>query len=768
MIASGTRRTLWAVLLATAAAPYPVLAQDAGAPTTAVAAADLPPQADEIVITATKQALSYEDVPAAITAITAADIGPGGVEDIADLQVSVPNLSIGEQFGVNRTFIRGIGMTSIDLGADGAVAFLQDGAMIARPSAQLAGFYDLQQIEVLRGPQGTIYGRGATAGAINLITKKPTDELDGYARATYGNYDALTLEGAIGGPIAGERLMVRIAGKRETRDGFGKNLFTGSDVDDRDAYAVRGTIRSVLSDRFEATVIADYFSENDNNYAFHYFGPSVVPEDALAHNLLGGRTIFDYYTARGEEPDQRNIYSNEDPVNDRDGFGLTGLLDWDGDDWSLRSTTSYRKFDRYTRTDLDVSDVWMFGQNNYIEDSESFSQEFTLNYDGNGFDILAGTMYFNEKLYGEVRVPTVNLAVLFNALTPGLNLPANAFDQGNYWQRGTVKTNAYGVFLQGTLDLTDTLRVTAGARYNYEKRNGDGSFIFEAQGIDIPTDKKKGWGAVTPKLLIEWEPGEDTLIYGTITRGFKSGVINVGSVNSVIDPEYVWNYEAGFKTELGNTGLLASGAVFYYDYKDLQVGFVNANSIVETINAASARNYGAEFELSGRVTERLSLNAFGSYLNAKFTKFCTGYYGAGVSRPGISYPACPADPALVSLKGRRLPNAPAWSFGGGANYKLPLGDTGDLIFNADVVWQDKVYFTEFNNRDAEQDSYALVNASMTFQSPDERWSVTGWVKNLTDEFAIANNIVAAPLFGSVRVGSLTPPRTYGVTLGYNF
>jgi iron complex outermembrane receptor protein len=356
-------------------------------------------------------------------------------------------------------------------------------------------------------------------------------------------------------------------------------------------------------------------------------------------------------------------------------------------------------------------------------------------------------------------VPTKNLGLLFG-------LPADTFDDGNYWQRGTVKTDSYGIFLQGSLEVTPTIKLTAGARYNYEKRAGVGRFTFDAVGIDIPTDRKKGWSAVTPKFLIEWTPSSTALIYGTITRGFKSGVINVGSTNSVIDPEYVWNYEAGFKLKMADNRLLLSGAAFYYDYTNLQVGFVNAQSIVETINAASARNYGAELELNGRVTNRLSVNFYGAYLNAKFSDFCNGYYGAAVPRPGISYPVCPTDPGLVDLKGKRLPNAPKFSFGGGFDYKIPLA-RGDVKLGADVQYQAKIYFTEFNNSDAEQSGYALVNAKVGYHDRSG-WSVTAWARNLGNKYAIANNIVAAPTFGQVRVGSVIAPRTYGATVGFDF
>lgn len=716
--------------------------------------------AGEIVVTATKQSSSLARTPAAITAISSEEIAPGGIQNIGDLQTVVPNVSIGDQFGVNRTFVRGIGLTSIDLGADGAVAFLQDGAMIARPSAQLSGFYDLDQIEVLRGPQGTIYGRGATGGAINLVVKKPTLNTEGYARLTLGNYQTRILEGAIGGPLAGRQLMVRVAGKYEKRDGYGKNLFTGKDIDDRDSYAIRGVLVSHLTDDFRATVIADHSKEDDANYAFHYFGPSIVPDAALPHKLIGGQSIFDYYAARGKKPNLRNIYSDEEPINKRKGTGVTGILDLDVGEMSFKSTTAWRKFRRFNRDDLDVSDVWMYGRNDYTEDSKSFSQEFTGTYSADKFSLLGGLMYFRERLFGEVRVPTINLGVLFG-------LPADTFNDGFYLQQGVVKTTAYGAFVQGTLEVTSKLKVTTGVRYNRERKEGSGFFRFDAIGVNVPTDRAKTWGAITPKLLVEYEPDAQTIIYGTVTRGFKSGVINVGSLNAVIDPEYVWNYEAGFKRRLFDRRILVSGAVFYYDYSNLQVGFVNAQSIVETINAASARNYGAELEVSGRINDQLSFNAYGAYLNAKFKDFCNGYYGAAVPRPGISYDPCPSDPGIVDLRGKRLPNAPSFSFGGGLNYTIPMG-ASKLVADADISYRTKVYHTEFNNYDAEQKGYALLNAGLTYQSPDERFSVGVWVKNVTDKYVVSNGIVAAGTFAFVRVGSLMPPRTFGLTLGAKF
>ncbi len=724
---------------------------------------------EEVVVSATKTHQTLKDAPVAASVISANKIGPGGIQNIADLQAMVPNLSVGNQFGVARIFIRGIGMTSIDLGGDGAVAVLEDGAMIARPAAQLLGFYDLSRVEVLRGPQGTTYGRGATAGAINLVTAKPTDYLTGYAHVTAGNYSLFSFEGAVSGPLNDSgTLMGRLATDIQSHGGYGKNLFTGAAIDNQRSQAYRGTLEWKPRSDLDVELVAEYFREHDHNYAFHYFGTTVVPENKLAFNYLpGGQTIFGYYASLGLPPNLRNIYSDQEPINRRENEGITSIVTWTPGALTFTSTTAYRNFQRFNRDDLDAASVNMFGQNNYFEHSETFSQEFTADYEWKKLELLAGAMYFHERLDGEVLVPTTNLAVYFNGLL-GTNLPANYFDSMYYRQLGATSTNAYGIYMQGTYKITPKLKVTAGARYNYEHKAGMGSFVFQAEGINVPTDKSRGWGAVTPKFTLQYQPTDNLNFYATVTRGFKSGTINIGSQNPVINPEYVWDYEGGVKVSALNDRLQFDTAAFYYDYKDLQVSFVNANSIVETRNAAAARNYGVEFDVTANPTDALTLNAYGTYLNAKFTNFCTAYYRQGIP-PGPVYPACANSPGLVSLKGNTLPNAPDFSFGGGATYTVHLSKLGTAQLHADMTWQDKVYFNEYNNQDAVQGAYALVNALVRFiPAGNDHVSATLWVRNLTDQYALANDIITAPLYGSIRVGSLMPPRTFGVTLGYDF
>jgi iron complex outermembrane receptor protein len=699
-------------------------------------------QLEEVIVTATKQSAALSDTPAAISAVTGDQIKTGGIVDMASLQADIPSLSVGNQFGVNRIFIRGIGMTSIDLGADGAVAFLQDGAIISRPAAQLAGFFDIERLEVLRGPQGTLYGRGATAGVVNLVTRRPQEEFSGYVDLSVGNYAMRSIEAAVGGSLIGDKVMGRVAFKIDQRDGYGTNLATGNDVDDRDASAIRGSLLFNLSENADLLLSAEYYQEDDNNYGFHYFGTTSVPEDLLPHNALGGRTLFDY---AGPNADVRDLVSDEDAVNDRDNLALSAVLEWELGEWQVTAVTSYRDFERFNRDDLDVSDVNVYGQNNYTERSESFSEDITLAYNGESYDLLFGAMYFDEELFGEVLVPLNNFPI------PGGPILPNA---GNYQQIGTVDTLAYGAFAQMTYRFNDRLSVTGGIRYNYEERDGKGTFVFDLQGLSIPTDKDQDWDAWTPKFTVDYRLSDETLLYATVSRGFKSGVINIGSNNAVIDPEFVWNYEVGSKTQAEDGRWSVNLSAFYYDYSDLQVGFVNENSIVETRNAAQASNYGLEIETRFALTDNFRLDFFATYLSAEFDEFSNGDYRQNF--------------ALVDLSGNRLPNAPEYSVKLGAEYELTHAGGAATLLRVDYNWQDDVFFTEFNNADAMQEAHGKLDMSATYTSAEGQWSVSLWGNNLTDEDIIVNNIITAALYGNVRVGSTGAPRTFGASLSYNF
>ena len=701
---------------------------------------------EEVVVTASKRALALEDLAGSANVLGTDKLGPGGIQEVRDMQVNVPNLSLGDQFGFARVFMRGVGMTSIDIGGEGAVAFLQDGAIVPRPAAQLMGMFDLAQVEVLRGPQGTLYGRGATAGAINMVTQKPSDEPGGYVNLTVGNYGLTQLKGAVDARLS-DSVLVRLAGSMDKREGYGENLFNGQDINDRNAKALRATFAYDAGGKLTGVLSAQIYSEDDQNYAFNYLGPSegtTLPVP-LAVPILGGQTVG---MAGGGFQD---INSDQEAINDRDGSMINLTLDYAlNEDSSVKSITSVQTLNRFLRDDLDSTDVNLFGQNNYTEESDSLSQEFILNYSGSSIDVVAGVMYFKEDLFGEVRVPLTNLCALLAPAACGT--PVGDFlNSGNYLQDGDVDIEAWGAYTEATYALNEQWRLIAGLRYNYEERTGTGSFIFDAIGLDVPTNQTESWNDVTPRVTVQYQPSDNMMLYATYTEAFKSGVINTGSVSPPLDPETVDAFEVGLKGSNADNTMRYSLAGFFYDYQDLQISFVDETSTVSTVNAAEAENYGLELELDADLGSGFALDMYVTYLSAEYQEFFNGDYANGF--------------AIADLSGNTLPNAPEYTA------KLGISWTGEMAggvvrARGEAYHQDDVYFTEWNRSDAFQEAYQQYNASIEYVRDD--WSLIVWGRNLSDEDVVSNNIITAPLYDSLRVGSLLPPRTFGATIGLQF
>ncbi len=702
---------------------------------------------EEVVVTASKRSVALEDLAGSANVLGTDQLGPGGIQEVRDMQVDVPNLSLGDQFGFARVFMRGVGMTSIDIGGEGAVAFLQDGAIVPRPAAQLMGMFDLAQVEVLRGPQGTLYGRGATAGAINMVTEKPGDSFGGYVNLTAGNYALKQLRAAVDVPLS-DSLAVRVATSIDKRDGYGKNLFNDQDINNRDAQAFRANFVYDAGGAFSAQLMAQTYKEDDQNYAFNYLGPSAgtslpVP---LAVPILGGQTVG--MVGGGFQ----DINSDQQAINDRDGTLVNLTMNYElSDSLSVKSITSSQSLDRFLRDDLDSTDANLFGRNDYTEESDSLSQEFILNYSSGKLDILAGAMYFEEDLYGEVRVPLTNVCFLLAPDACGTPI-GDALNSGNYLQDGDVDIEAYGAYAEATYTVNDQWTVIAGLRNNYEERTGTGSFVFDAIGLDVPTNATENWDDVTPRFTLQYRPSDNMMMYATYTEAFKSGVINTGSVSPPLDPETVDAFEVGIKGNNADNSVRYSLAGFFYDYQNLQISFVDETSTVSTVNAAEAENYGLEFELDAELGNGFAVDLYLTYLSAEYQEFFNGDYANGF--------------AIADLSGNTLPNAPE------TTAKLGVTWTGEAAggvvhVRGEAYYQDDVYFTEWNRPDAFQEAYEQYNASIEYVYQD-RWSFTLWGRNLSDEDVISNNIITAPLYDSLRVGALLPPRTVGASVGLQF
>jgi iron complex outermembrane receptor protein len=329
----------------------------------------------------------------------------------------------------------------------------------------------------------------------------------------------------------------------------------------------------------------------------------------------------------------------------------------------------------------------------------------------------------------------------------------DALNSGKYLQDGDVEIEAWGAYAEATYHFSERLSLIAGLRYNFEERDGTGSFVFDGAGININTDSSEDWDDWTPRVTVQFNLNEYIMLYGTYTEAFKSGVINTGSLSPPLDPETVDAWEFGIKGAAGSSSINYSLAVFHYDYEDLQISFVDETSVVSTINAAEAENYGVELELDAELGNGFSLDFYATYLSAEYEEFFNGDYANGF--------------ALTDLSGNTLPNAPENTLKLGINYENEFGGVA-IRARGEVYYQDEVYFTEWNRSDAYQDSYELYNASIDVLFADSAWMLTLWGRNLGDEEVYSNNIITAPLYNSLRVGSTLPPRTYGATVGFEF
>jgi len=692
-----------------------------------------PVETGDIVVTAQRRSESIMRTPVAISAITGEALINRGIRVAADLQIAVPAISINNSFGLNKTQIRGIGLVSDALGVDSASAFYINGNVVSRPAAQILGFYDLERVEVLRGPQGTLYGRNATAGLVNIITRKPTEEASGYVNASYGNYNAINIEGAISGKLdeAG-KILARVAVNSENRDGFGTNLTTGEEFDNANHIAVRGTLELRPTEDLTVTIIADHSKMDDRtgNHVIGAFGTNV-----LTGVRQGGRNAGF----------SRDVFNNTNGRYFRKNTGISGEISANIGDVTIKSLTAYRDFRRDDQNDIDGTDFFN-ADLSYTERSETFSQEIQLGYDTDRFKGVAGVFYFYEDDTGALNTD-LNIDFYSTAVPVCRFDPTCRFGQG-----GTSLTNSYAGFAQGTYEISDQFSLTAGMRYTSETkelRNG----VAQSFLTIVNSSGKKTWNAFTPRVGFEFKPSSSTLVFGTVSKGFRAGSFLLGVVQPPVNPETLWSYELGVKSRfLDNRGTI-SVTGFYSDYSDLQLGrLLGTTAILE--NAGQAEVYGLELESNIAVTPQFSIDATGSYIHAELKEFSTN----DELNPALG---------LRNLAGNQLPNAPRWAATLGMEYKVPFESGAEVAFRVDANWRSRIFFDFYNRAENKQDAYAKANASITYRTNDNL-SISAFVRNLTDETTRGGGAIGSRPLGFPINVFLDDPRTYGVRVGLKF
>jgi len=717
-------------------------------------------QVQEIVVTAEKRATTLEHTPEAITALRATDLQQRQVRDLRDLRSIAPNFEMGDAQGVAQITIRGIGSSAFLPGTEGAAAVNENEVYVSRNVAQQAGMFDVSDIEVVRGPQGTLYGRNATAGAVNIETARPTDTFSGYVNATVGNYGEVRVETAAGGPVdSDDKLLIRLAAFYERHDGYGENLVTGTGIDDKNAYGLRATVVFRPAASLTDTLIAQYYDERDHQGAFHYFGAAGLSGQDGALGLPPLFIVDGGYAPTNE----RDIANGIDPQFSLPIFAATNILEWKSGPFSIKSITGYRQqWARFTY-DLDGgSPLNLFELEG--EPARQFSQELQFHYDTDRFNFTGGLYYFNEHDASSPAQIIASTGLITSEF--GIPYPTPGFvTLGNLGAELTTEAGA--VFGQGTYNISSKLSVTAGLRYSGERKG-----IASIEGLDLgegglpllppypgpnplpaPYYASKSFYSMTPKFGIQYQLDPRTLLYASFSQGFKSGGFDTGVAEpKPFAPEKLTDYEAGIKTVTPDRRLRLSVGGFYYDYKDLQVTQV-VDLTVQTANAATARDYGLEAEFNWLPASQLQFDGSAAWTHARYVS----YIGPD--------PALPLLPT-ANFAGNALDNAPDYqaTLGGQFTFNVPLGT---LTGRAEVEYSSRFFFSPGNQAELSQGAFAKGDLYVIWK-PSSDWVLTAYVKNVGNTTTKTSALVATTLVFNPIVGSLAPPRLYGLEVSRKF
>lgn len=708
---------------------------------------------EEIVVTAQRRASDLQTTASAISAYSGTELQDRAIGDIEELGQFNPSMDVAFYQGEAQVYMRGIGYSGIIGGTDSSTALHLNGVYLSRSSAAVPGFLDVERVEIVKGPQGTLYGRNATSGSVNIISKRPSDELAAETSLTVGNYNAFKLFGAVGGPVA-DGVRARLAVQKENRDGYTTlvrpvddplNLgATTGEAESKDDFAARLTVEMDLSETAMLTLMGDYYEADDTQSVWLYLnrGTATNPffQQYLADN--GGQL---------GNTKSRSLGSDLEHINRPNIWGLTGRLDLELGEYGLTFLSAYKETNPFNRNDLDTTAAFGVDQLRE-EDHRQFSQEVQLSSPaGERLEWIAGLYYFSEDndVRNEYFLPFVD---------EQFGLPS---DDGCCLLKlnGTSETEAYAVFGELTYDLNDRLELVAGARYGSEKRGGANNVVFQnfIPGLldNVAALEDETFDAFTPKIGLNYTVSDNVFVYGYVSEGFKSGGYNIGSYqNTNFDPEEITSFEAGLKADLLDNRLRFNTALFVYDYTDLQIQDVEANNTIVR-NAANAEIRGIEIDLVGYVSENFRWELGGAYLDAKFSE---------------AFLVDPKFPQLgvQNLDGFTLPRAPEFKVVAAAEYSTLLSNQGRLTLRGDVAWQSETYFTSFNVADLEQPSYAWLKARVSYDDPTGRWQLAAFIDNISDEVVATNGTFNGDIIDSTATGSLAPPRTYGVEIRFNY
>ncbi|MCC6630460.1 MAG: TonB-dependent receptor [Gammaproteobacteria bacterium] len=690
---------------------------------------------DEVVVTAQKRSQNIQDVPIAVTAVDSEAVLNAGIVNIQDLGQIVPTLTVSNAVGIGFSYLRGIGTTAIGPGIEYPVSMYMDGVYLASTTATLLDFGNIDRVEVLKGPQGTLFGRNATGGLIGIFTRDPTQEFRSSGDVSFDNYQTAKAKLYVGGGVT-ENLAADISVNAGTQgEGWGKNLVTGNDVfRNRHNITARSKWVYTPGDATKLTLIGDFtdFKHSSNGQRLY---PGTLPAPGYGAAPQPAHGAWD-------------IISDVDPVFTNTSGGVSLKLEQEVGSLNMMSLTAYRDSESTLFWDVDFTEVpWLIGD---LVDAESqFSQELQLSSASDGpFNWTAGVYYF--RAIGEYK-PTAIEGNLVRAIFGPTAQRLEPFNK--------QVSDAIAGFAQGTFTLSPSTNLTTGIRYSSEKRTLSGStFLYDSAvsgPISLGTTPKKSLKFKKPtyRVALDHQFNDDVMGYVSWNTGFKSGGWNTQqAADPSFKPEFVKSYEAGFKSDLLGRRLRFNGAAFYYDYSNIQVQKVGtANTGI--INGAAATIKGIEAELQLAATDNLLLSGGMAWLHSRFDTFTNA-------------PFRQTNPVRVEpgdASGNVIPFSPEFQVMANADYTRPLVSGAELHFLASLQYNDGMYYEADNQ--LRQKGYAKVNLGVRWDAADGRYNVKLWANNLTNEEVVS---YSSTIGDGTRNVTYQPPRTYGITVGYDF
>lgn len=650
-----------------------------------------------------------------------------GLHDTIALQYASPGLIFKTNSVLGQPYLRGIGSDIISPGVESSVSTFIDGVYLPRAYDTIVDFFDVERVEVLKGPQGVHMGRNAVGGAISIHTRDPVPYYEGYVDVAGGTYDERRLRAALNVPLAGPGLSLRIAGAAAKRDGYVENVNLGTDVNDEDYRALRAKLRYAPSANLVLLLGAERFSENSTRALGSHPDATV----GVSGGIQAGGIV-------PEDPWQ--ITENVHPLIDVDSWRYSLRAQWRLGGVELRSTSAWLHTDVNIALDLDGTNADYAGNFPYGH-SETFSQEIRLAPvagDGQPERWTLGVFFLDEHAFQalDTRLP----------LSERRNVPA-----------GDVDTVALGAFAQYRFALGDYWTLRSGLRYSRDDRRLDlVRTVTSPDAVDVTRQRdRRHWDAWTPELGLEYAPDERWFWYGTVARGYKAGGFNTSTIQDPFDPEFLWAYEVGIKSAWPQRALRFNLALFHYDYRDMQLntppGDAPPGTFPRVINAAESTLQGAEAELLWRPRDDLELSLRAAAMSARFDDFVS----VDPNNPDV-------DP---DRSGKRLPHAPRLALNAGVQYLYPFAG-GMLRLSGEYRYQSTVYFNIYQDPALRQGGYGLFNAGIGWDSGDERWFVEIYGRNLGDKLYAQTILRNDPLTGTKRFWGA--PLHAGVRIGYRW